>query len=111
MSDDGVTYEVSLEELRAHASSVDQVASGLGQAAAAAETTLSTEAFGVLCQFLPPFISTSQTQAVEAIQALAEQTRTTAKSLRQMSANYGTTEGHAQQSYTKSTTALSRSVR
>jgi hypothetical protein len=106
----GVTYEVSLEGLHGHAGSVDQVASGLDQAAGAAETTLGTEAFGVLCQFLPPFISTSQTQALEAIQALADQTRTTADKLRKMSANYGTTEGRSQQSYTKSTTALPRSV-
>ncbi len=35
----GVTYEVSLEGLHGHAGSVDQVASGLDQAAGAAETT------------------------------------------------------------------------
>jgi hypothetical protein len=74
----------------------------------AADTTLSTEAFGVLCQFLPPFISTSQVQTRNVILAVADEAKSTACRLRVMAGNYDENETTTGRRYTKAQTRLSR---
>ena len=103
------TYETSPSALRSHAATVDTVADGIDTAVQAADTTLDTGAFGVLCQFLPPFISTSQTQTRDAITALAEEARSTASRLRRMGGNYDNTETTSSTRYSKAATRLGRS--
>jgi Excreted virulence factor EspC, type VII ESX diderm len=101
-------YETSAAALRRHARTLDIVGQAVDQAAQAAQTTLDTEAFGILCQFLPPFVATSQTQTRDAIQAMADQARSTASRLRRMAGNYDENEATAGQRYTKAQTRLSR---
>ncbi len=101
-------YETSPAALRQHARTLDTVGQGVDQAVQAAETTLGTEAFGLLCQFLPPFIATSQTQTRDAIPALAEEARSTAARLRAMAGNYDENETTTGSRYTKAQTRLSR---
>jgi len=84
-----VTYQVEIEGLSTHSKSVAQVASGVEEAVAAAETTLGTEAFSLVCAFLPPFISATQASTADTVRALAEQTRSTSSRLRAMADNYG----------------------
>jgi len=94
-----VTYQVEIEGLSTHSKSVAQVASGVEEAVAAAETTLGTEASSLLCAFLPPFISATQASTADTVRALAEQTRSTSSRLRAMADNYGATESAAESGY------------
>ena len=101
-------YETSPAALRQHARTLDTVGQAVDQAANAAETTLDTGAFGGLCQFLPPFVATSQTQTRDAIQAMADEARSTASRLRRMAGNYDENQSTTAQRYTKPQTQLSR---
>lgn len=106
----GGDYEVVLADLTTHAGTLDGIAQGIDQAAGAAETTLGTEAFGVLCQFLPPFISTSQTQTLDAIRALAGQTRSAAARMRAMAADYDHEQTTTATGYRNASTSLQTTV-
>ncbi|HEY6742935.1 MAG TPA: type VII secretion target [Lapillicoccus sp.] len=101
-------YETSPAALRQHARTLDTVGQGVDQAVQAAETTLDTEAFGILCQFLPPFVARSQNQTRDAIQAVADEARSTASGLRRMAGNYDDNETTSGRRYTKAQTRLSR---
>ncbi|MEP6650134.1 MAG: type VII secretion target [Lapillicoccus sp.] len=101
-------YETSPSALRQHARTLETVGQGVDQAVEAAETTLDTEAFGILCQFLPSFISTSQTQARDAIKAVGDEAKSTASRLRRMAGSYDENENTSRKRYTKAQTRLSR---
>ncbi|MCC2307976.1 type VII secretion target [Cellulomonas chengniuliangii] len=64
---------VDTEVLRRHAARVQQVASDLATAkAAAATTSLHSGAFGLLCSFLPPIVQGVDDAARQAISAVHE---------------------------------------
>lgn len=95
----GVSFQVELGALRSHAGRVDEVASAVGQAVGAAETTLDSKAFGVMCQFLPPVVSSSQTQTVDCVRGLAETLTKTASEVRDMANTFEDADTTARQSY------------
>lgn len=50
-------FQIPAEQLRAHADRLDGHAAALGQAADAGRNVqLGTDAYGVICQFLPPIV-------------------------------------------------------
>ena len=50
-------FEVTTGELRTHAGNVDGHAQKLGQAVDAANQAMPDDAYGVICQFLPPLFN------------------------------------------------------
>ncbi|MEU5850379.1 type VII secretion target [Saccharopolyspora shandongensis] len=56
-------FQMPAEQLRAHADRLDGHASAIGQAADAGRSVqLGTDAYGMICQFLPPILdSTAET--------------------------------------------------
>lgn len=85
----GGGFQVDTEVLRRHGLRVDQVTADLGAVQQAAATTdLHGGAFGVLCGFLPPFVSGTDSAAREAITAVRDATEQTAADLRAMAGAY-----------------------
>lgn len=87
MSGDG--FEVSQDDLTAHASHVEALVDRLTTAASAADTAMSDDAYGLLCAFLPPIIQPTGEKAKEALTAagegvggLADNVKTAVKSYR-----------------------------
>ncbi|MER7560557.1 type VII secretion target [Nocardioides sp. NPDC126508] len=82
---------VSPETLRLHAGHVDMSAGDVDQMAAAMET-VSDEAFGVLCSFLPPIINTLWPSNLGAIRDAAGSLRASATSLREAAKDLESTD-------------------
>lgn len=83
------SFEVVADELTTHASHVDGLADRLGTAQDAAKTVgMSDQAYGLLCQFLPPFISPMEEKASAAIDAATDAVKTTAENVRTTASDY-----------------------
>jgi uncharacterized protein YukE len=85
---DGGKYGVTAGELRAHATKVDGHAQQLGQAVDAANQVMPDNAYGIICQFLPPLINETEQAAHEALTASQEGLEETATGLRDTADNY-----------------------
>lgn len=62
-------FEVTTGQLRTHAGKVDSHAQKLGQAVDAANQAMPDDAYGVICQFLPPLFNELEQAAGEALKA------------------------------------------
>jgi hypothetical protein len=94
MSADGVQFPILA--VRQHAATVDRVAESAGQARAAVrEVTMDTQAYGLLCQFLPGLLAPLFGQAVEAMNGSVEALHETAAGLRSAADSTQATDGAA----------------
>ncbi|SDK87807.1 Excreted virulence factor EspC, type VII ESX diderm [Glycomyces sambucus] len=79
-------FEVVTDDLRSHASNIDSVRERFDAVLSAIDTIAQDdEAYGIICQFLPPILANRQeeqkeltTMAQENLQLLADAVRTTA---------------------------------
>jgi hypothetical protein len=82
-------FEVEPDDLVAHASHLDGLVDRLNTAADAAKTvSMSDSAYGLICQFVPPFVNPMEQKAMAAIDAAAEGVRTTAENVRATATTY-----------------------
>jgi len=82
-------FEVVPEDLVTHASHLDGLVDRLARAADAAKTvSMSDSAYGLVCQFVPPFVNPMEEKAMAAIEAAAEGVRTTAGNVRGTATSY-----------------------
>lgn len=88
-----MTFEVVAEELTAHASHLEALTDRVDTAISAAETvSMSDEAYGLLCSFLPPIINPMEQEGINALKATKEGISTTADNVRQTSKAYQETD-------------------
>jgi hypothetical protein len=86
-------FEVVPEDLIAHASHLDGLSDRLGTAADAARTvSMSDSAYGLICQFVPPFVNPMEQKAMEAIDAAGEAVRTSSTNVRSTATSYQDTD-------------------
>ncbi|TCP57413.1 excreted virulence factor EspC (type VII ESX diderm) [Tamaricihabitans halophyticus] len=89
----GGNFDVSTEEMRTHAGKVTGVGERLGTAASAAkQTTLNTEAFGLIGQFLVPGVLAVSGAATLAIGAAKTSAENLAESVKGAAEDYDQTE-------------------
>jgi hypothetical protein len=82
-------FEVVPEELATHASHLDGLMDRLAMAADAARTvSMSDRAYGLICQFVPPFVNPMEQKAMSAIDAAAEGVGATADNVRAAATGY-----------------------
>ncbi|MHA6802046.1 type VII secretion target [Salinifilum ghardaiensis] len=89
-------FQASPEQLRRHAGAVDDVAGTFDAAAqAAGQTTLNTDAFGVIGQFLASAVIAKEAQVTGMVQQLAESTKSLADDVRSTAEDYENSDGAA----------------
>jgi hypothetical protein len=82
-------FEVVPEDLVAHGSHLDGLVDRLGVAADAARTvSMSDSAYGLICQFVPPFVNPMEEKALAAIEAAGEAVSTSADNVRATATAY-----------------------
>jgi hypothetical protein len=89
------SFEVTPDDIRGHGTTVVDYESQVAEAASAAETTLDTQAFGLMLGFLPPVAVGVAQLAKSSISDQATDLGETATSLRQMADNSETTDANA----------------
>lgn len=95
-----MSIEVVTEELTAHASHLDGLVDRLGTALSAAETvSMSDEAYGLLCSFLPPIINPMEEEGMNALKAASEGVVATADNVRATAKQYQETDDGNSQSF------------
>ncbi|OLF18531.1 type VII secretion target [Actinophytocola xanthii] len=105
-------FEVVPEDLTAHASHLDGLSDRLTTAADAARTvSMSDSAYGLICQFVPPFVNPMEQKAMEAIDAAAEGVRTSAGNIRSTATSYTDTDTAHATVYGKTLEAPARAPR
>jgi len=88
-------YEVLAEALRAHASTLHGLADRLDQAVAAArQVSMPADAYGVICQFLPPVLNPLEENGVAALQSGTEGMDTTGTNIRDTAEDYTAADDH-----------------
>jgi len=81
-------FEVVAGELRTHAGKVDGLAGRMGVARDAANQVMPDDAYGIICQFLPPVINPLEQQAAEALTAGQDGFTGIAENLRESADDY-----------------------
>jgi len=81
-------FEVTAGELHVHAGKVDGHAQQLGQAVDAANQAMPDDAYGVICQFLPPLFNELEQAAGEALKASQGGLEGVSKNLRASADSY-----------------------
>ncbi|AOS64449.1 type VII secretion target [Actinoalloteichus hymeniacidonis] len=100
----GEAYDVVTEDLVAHASHLEALTDRLNTAISAAETvSMSDDAYGLICQFLPPTINPMEEEGIAALQAAVEGVTTSAENVRATADQYDETDNLSQQSFQKIT--------
>ncbi|RZQ62585.1 type VII secretion target [Amycolatopsis suaedae] len=76
-------YEVRTDDLTAHASHLDGLVDRLETASDAAKTvSMSDQAYGLICQFVPPFVNPMEEKGMEVIKAASEGVQALAENVR-----------------------------
>jgi len=76
-------YDVVPDELRTHASHLDALIDRLSNVTSAANTvSVSDEAYGLLCSFLPPMVNPMEERGIEALRTAVEGVGNTAENVR-----------------------------
>ncbi|WP_308012536.1 type VII secretion target [Saccharopolyspora sp. 6T] len=97
-----MVYEVVSEDLTAHAAHLDALTDRIDTAISAAEqVSMSDEAYGLLCSFLPPIINPTEQEGIAALQAAREGIETTAQNVRTSAEEYDTNDEDDSQSFQK----------
>ncbi|GAA3362432.1 type VII secretion target [Saccharopolyspora gregorii] len=97
-----MAYEVVSEDLAAHAAHLDALTDRIDTAISAAEqVSMSDEAYGLLCSFLPPIINPTEQEGIAALQAAREGIETTAQNVRTSAEEYDTNDEDNSQSFQK----------
>ena len=87
------SFNVQAEELTAHASHLDGLTDRLDTAISAAETvSMSDEAYGLLCSFLPPIVNPMEEEGAKALKAAKEGVTLTADNVRSTARDYQDTD-------------------
>jgi Excreted virulence factor EspC, type VII ESX diderm len=82
-------FEVVTEDLFAHASHLDGLVDRLNTAVDAAKTvSMSDSAYGLICQFVPPFVNPMEQKALTAVEAAVDGVQTTAGNVRATATTY-----------------------
>jgi excreted virulence factor EspC (type VII ESX diderm) len=89
-----MSFQVVSDELRAHASHLDGLTDRLNTAVSAAgQVTMDTEAYGVLCAFLPPIINAvTEQHATDTLHAAVQGMTDTANNVRTAASSYDDAE-------------------
>ncbi|MBB5854403.1 type VII secretion target [Amycolatopsis umgeniensis] len=82
------SFEVDPDDLTAHASHLDGLVDRLDTAHGATGSAMSSDAYGLLCAFLPPIVNPTGERAAEAIKSAAEGIRATADNVRTAAKSY-----------------------
>jgi hypothetical protein len=93
-----MSFEVVSEELTAHGGHLDGLTDRLNTAVSAAEqVSMSDEAYGLLCSFLPPVINPMEEEGMKALKAASEGVGITADNVRSTAKQYqDTDEGNSE---------------
>jgi hypothetical protein len=84
-----MSFEVVVDDLRAHASHLDGFADRLSTALSAATTvSMSDDAYGLLCSFLPPIVNPMEQEGMDTLNAAHEAVSTTAGNVRTAATSY-----------------------
>lgn len=82
-------YEVVPEDLTAHASHLDGLMDRMDTAISAAEeVSMSDEAYGLVCSFLPPIVNPMEEEGMNALRAASEGIEITAQNVRTTAREY-----------------------
>ncbi|MPZ83816.1 MAG: ESX-1 secretion-associated protein [Actinophytocola sp.] len=81
-------FGVTAGELRSHAGKVDGLADRMGVARDAANQVMPDDAYGLICQFLPPVINPLEQQAADALTAGQDGFTGIAENLRESADDY-----------------------
>ncbi|RZS29534.1 excreted virulence factor EspC (type VII ESX diderm) [Herbihabitans rhizosphaerae] len=81
-------YDVTAGELNSHATKVDGHGKTIGQAVDAANQAMPDNAYGIICQFLPPVINPIEQEAHKALKASDGGLSEIAKNLRLTAEGY-----------------------
>ena len=82
-------YEVAIEALDKHARSLEDRAAAVSEAlAAASSVSVSEDAYGIICQFLPPCINPVEDEGINALKAAMECLEEDARDIRATAAAY-----------------------
>lgn len=93
-------YEVVSEELTAHASHLDALTDRLDTAVSAArEVSMSDEAYGLLCSFLPPIVNPMEEEGMNALEAAREGVEVTADNVRTTAKEYDSNDDDNAESF------------
>ncbi|WP_158842329.1 type VII secretion target [Saccharothrix deserti] len=87
-------YEVAVEALTKHARSLEDRAAAASEALQAAmSVSVSDDAYGVICQFLPPHIDPVENEGVNALKAAVECLQEDAHDIRATASAYRSSDG------------------
>jgi uncharacterized protein YukE len=96
-------FSVVTQDLDAHANAVDKIADSVRQAGDAGRSVRAAgDAYGKICNFLPPLLGLLQNTLIQGITGSADDLRETAQKLH-------TTAGHYDSTDAKSSAAITRS--
>jgi uncharacterized protein YukE len=95
-----MTFEVTAEELTAHASHLDGLTDRIQTAISAAEqVSMADEAYGLLCSFLPPIVNPMEEEGLNALKAAQEGVGVTADNVRETAKQYQETDDASAESF------------
>jgi hypothetical protein len=78
-----MSFDVKVDDLRGHASHLNGLMDRLGTAISAANTaSMSDDAYGLLCSFLPPIINPMEQGGLDSLQAASDAVGATAGNVR-----------------------------
>lgn len=87
------SFKVQAEDLTAHASHLEGLTDRLDTAISAAESvSMSDEAYGLLCSFLPPIVNPMEEEGINALKAAKEGVTVTADNVRSTAKDYQDTD-------------------
>lgn len=87
------SFKVQAEDLTAHASHLEGLTDRIDTAISAAESvSMSDEAYGLLCSFLPPIVNPMEEEGLNALKAAKEGVTTTAENVRSTAKDYQETD-------------------
>ena len=102
-------YEVTPEDLVAHASHLDGLMDRLSDAVSAANTvSMDDGAYGLLCSFLPPIINPMEEKGIEALKAAAEGISTTAGNVKSTATQYQESDETNSQPFSRTLTSKTK---
>lgn len=93
-------FDVDPDALRGHADKADGHSAALGQAADAANQVMSDDAYGLICQFLPPLFNDLEQTARETLTASQQAMAEIALNLRETAKQYEQHDGVASDRFT-----------